>query len=214
MVAVGFHLFFTTFATLFAICNPLGNAAIFLSITGGEKSDERRSQALRGCLYMLAILLAFFFFGQVIMQFFGLSLPGIRLAGGLVIMKIGFNLLTPSPKHNHSPEEHAEAIEKPDISFSPLAMPLLAGPGSIASVVGMAALIPHANVWDYGQVIAAIFAVVFVCWILLANAERLIGFLGVNGANALTKIMGFILLCIGVQLNIDGVLELVKQAAG
>lgn len=204
-------LFLTTFAALFAICNPLGNAAIFLSITQGEKSAQRRAQALKGCLYMLAILLAFFFFGQAIMHFFGLSLSGIRIAGGLVIVKIGFNLLTPSPNHNHSPEDHAEAVDKPDISFSPLAMPLLAGPGSIASVIGMGAVIQHPNLVNYGQIVGAIVAVVLVCWVLLTNAGRLMGFLGVNGANALTKIMGFILLCIGVQLCIDGVGDLVTQ---
>ncbi len=100
-------------------------------------------------------------------------------------------------------------MEKPDISFSPLAMPLLAGPGSIASVIGIGALLHQPDIGDDAQVVAAIVAVVLLCWVLLANAERLMGFLGVNGANALTKIMGFILLCIGVQLVIEG-LSLVK----
>lgn len=209
-MGVDFTLFVTTFATLFAICNPLGNAAIFLSITTGEKSEERQKQAFMGSVYMLAILLAFFFFGTAIMNFFGLSLPGIRIAGGLVIMKIGFNLLTPQPDHNHSEEEHKEAVKKPDISFSPLAMPLLSGPGSIAAVIGLTALHRTFTPWDYGQMLGAIVAVVVLCWVILANSERLLAVLGVNGANALTKIMGFILLCIGVQLNIAGITELVQ----
>ncbi len=209
------ELFATTFATLFAICNPLGNAAIFLSITSGEKTELRQQQALMGCVYMLAILLTFFLFGQALMQFFGLSLPGIRIAGSLVIVKIGFNLLTPREhaERTHNADEHEEAVAKPDISFSPLAMPLLAGPGSIASVIGLTALVPHPAAWDYAQFVGGIVAVVLVCWIILANSERLLGVLGVNGANALTKIMGFILLCIGVQMGIDGVLEIVRSLA-
>lgn len=202
-------LFFTTFAALFAICNPLGNAAIFLSITGGEKTEIRHQQALKGCLYMLAILLVFFFFSSAIMNFFGLSLPGIRIAGGLVIMKIGFSLLSPKEPQNHTPEEHAEAVDKPDISFSPLAMPLLAGPGSIATVIGLSSSAKAFNLWDHGQMLAAILLVCFLSWLILLNSERLLKLLGVNGTNALTRIMGFILLCIGVQLIIDGVLELV-----
>lgn len=209
---MNFEIFLTTFAALFAICNPLGNAAIFLSITEGEKSALRQQQALKGCIYMLAILLAFFFFGQAIMSFFGLSLPGIRIAGGLVIVKIGFGLLAPKQVDTHSPEEHAEAVAKSDIAFSPLAMPLLAGPGSIATVIGLTAAKTSQSAWAYGEMLGAIIAVVLVCWVILANSERLLGLLGVNGANALTKIMGFILLCIGVQLLIDGVMQLVKTA--
>ncbi|WP_411828022.1 MarC family NAAT transporter [Luteolibacter sp. AS25] len=203
-------VFLTTFAALIAICNPLGNAAIFLSITDGEKSGERHAQATRGCIYMLLILLAFFFCGQAIMSFFGLSLQGIRIAGGLVIVKIGFGLLTPETKDTHTDEEHEEALDKPDISFSPLAMPLLSGPGAIATVIGLSAN-SGGRYWAYSQMIMAIFAVVMICWVILINSERLLGFLGVNGANALTKIMGFILLCIGVQLCINGVLELVSK---
>ncbi|MGC1481984.1 MAG: MarC family protein, partial [Chthoniobacterales bacterium] len=94
----------------------------------------------------------------------------------------------------------------------PLAMPLLAGPGSIATVIGLTAAKTSQSAWAYGEMLGAIIAVVLVCWVILANSERLLGLLGVNGANALTKIMGFILLCIGVQLLIDGVMQLVKTA--
>lgn len=204
-------LFFTTFAALFAICNPLGNAAIFLSITEGEKSELRHEQALKGCIYMLGILLVFFFFSSAIMSFFGLSLPGIRIAGGMVIVKIGFGLLSPKEPQNHTPAEHAEAVEKSDISFSPLAMPLLAGPGAIASVIGFTSSLKTFNLWDHGQILVAIVLVCLLTWVILVNSERLLKLLGVNGANALTRIMGFILLCIGVQLLIDGVLELVPS---
>ncbi len=164
----------------------------------------------KGCVYTLAILLAFFFFAQAIMTFFGLRLPRIRIAGGLVIVETGLGMLSPKAEDIHTPGEHREAVAKPHIAFSPLAMPLLAGPGSIASVTGLTVAKDAPSAWDYGQLVGAIVIVVLVCWAILANAERLLGLLGMNGANALTKIMGFILLCIGVQLLIDGVMPLMK----
>lgn len=200
------HLFVAVIATLFPITNPLGNAAIFVSITDGENREQRRQQALKGSIYMFLILTAFFLAGNFIMTFFGLSLAGIRIAGGLVITKIGFNLLNPSRKHTHTDEENEEAKQKADVSFSPLAMPLLAGPGAIAAIMGMISLMPSHALANYLAIIAGVFVVSIICWLVLRESEALIKHLGVNGANALTRIMGFLLLCIGVQLIINGYL--------
>ena len=200
------HLLVAVIATLFPITNPLGNAAIFLSITDGENREQRRQQAFKGCLYMFFILTAFFLGGDLIMKFFGLSLEGIRIAGGLVISKIGFDLLAPKREQTYSDEEHQEAKEKPDVSFSPLAMPLLAGPGAIASIMGMISLMPSRAPVNYLAIVGGVFLVCTISWLVLRESEYLMKWLGVNGANALTKIMGFILLCIGVQLVINGYL--------
>lgn len=195
-----------TFATLFPITNPLGNAAIFLSITKGQNIAQKRRQAFMGSLYMFFILEGFFLGGSYIINFFGLSMPGIRIAGGLVVTKIGFNLLTPKQEQTHSEEENQEAKRKEDISFSPLAIPLLAGPGGIASIMGMASLLPSEKVLPYFAVSIGILLASITCWGVLRESEWITQFLGVNGSNALTKIMGFLLLCIGVQLLIDGIL--------
>jgi multiple antibiotic resistance protein len=197
-----------TVATLLPITNPLGNAAIFLSITEGDTSAERRTQALKGAIYMFGILCLFFLAGTLIMDFFGLTLEGIRIAGGMVIVKVGFNLLTPKVEHTHTPEEHAEAKTKDDIAFSPLAIPLLSGPGAIAAIMGLAANLPVRDMVHQGVVVIGILLVCLACWLVLRESERLLGLLGVNGANALTKIMGFLLLCMGVQLAIAGITAL------
>lgn len=202
------HLYLAVLVTLFPITNPLGNAAIFLSLTTGENREARRQQAFKGCIYMFVILAAFFLGGQFIMKFFGLSLPGIRIAGGLVITRIGFNLLSPKTEHTHTQEEHQEARSKADIAFSPLAMPLLAGPGAIASIMGMTTTLPVPSLVNYLSVLGGILTVSALCWLVLRQAGWLMKLLGVNGANALTKIMGFLLLCIGVQLVINGWLQL------
>ena len=206
-----FHLILATFATLFPITNPLGNAAIFLSITKGQNIALRRRQAFMGSLYMFFILEGFFLGGSFIINFFGLSMPGIRIAGGLVVTRIGFNLLTPKQEQTHSEKENQEAKKKNDISFSPLAIPLLAGPGAIASIMGMASLLPSGKIVPYFAVSIGILLASITCWGVLRESEWIIKFLGVNGSNALTKIMGFLLLCIGVQLLIDGILAVLPN---
>lgn len=199
-----FHAFVLTYAALFPICNPFGNAAIFLSITDGEKAAQRHQQALKGCLYMLGILLVFLVAGNAIMRFFGISLDGVRIAGGLVVAHVGFKLLSPKREDTHSKEENAEAVAKSDISLSPLAIPLLAGPGSMAVVMSLSSL---QDSWFSVHMLglaAGIFAVCLTCWLMLREADSVLGVLGVNGANALTKVMAFLLLAIGVQLAMDG----------
>ena len=198
------HSFAMTYAALFPIANPLGNAAIFLSITPGEKSGQRRSQALKGSIYMFLILLLFFIAGNFLMRFFGITLDGIRIAGGLVVAHVGFKLMTPKKEDTHGPEEEAEARAKPDISLSPLAIPLLAGPGSMAVVMSLSTFHPSAFQAGMAGIAAGIAAVCLTCWVMLREAEIVLRVLGVNGANALTKIMAFLLLAIGVQLTLNG----------
>ncbi len=203
-----YALFLAVCMTMLPITNPLGCAAIFLSMTEGNSLAERRSQALRGSIYMFILLCGFFLCGALIMKFFGLTLPGIRIAGGLVVAKIGFDLLAANTKADHTKEEHAEARRKDDIAFSPLAMPLLAGPGAIAAIMGLAGNLETHDVAHYSVVIAAILTVSAICWVILRSSDQLLKFLGVNGAHALTKFMGFLLLCMGVQLVINGITAL------
>jgi len=196
--------FAMTYAALFPIANPLGNAAIFLSITPGEKSTQRQSQALMGSLYMFGILLLFFVAGNFVMRFFGITLDGVRVAGGLVVAHVGFKLMNPKKEDTHGPEEEAEAKAKPDISLSPLAIPLLAGPGSMAVVMSLSTYHPTVLHTGMSGIAAGIAAVCLTCWVMLREAELVLRVLGVNGANALTKIMAFLLLSIGVQLTLNG----------
>ena len=199
------HLALITLSSLLPITNPLGNAAIFLSLTKTNSACERHLLAARACLYMFIILCVCLFAGNAVIHFFGLSLEGIRIAGGLLIMKYGFDQLEPRREKTHSDEEHAEARKKVDISFSPLAMPLLAGPGAIAAVMSSSSLVKSPSVFSYLSICMGLIITCLICWMVLRGSETLMKFLGVNGANALTKIMGFILLCMGVQLTIDGI---------
>ena len=148
------ELIIGTVIALLQLINPLAATPAFLAITEGDSEERRREQALKGCLYMVGILVAFLIGGTFIMNFFGLSLPGMRIAGGLLVAGIGASMLSP-PAGRAGPDdrETAAARAKRDISFTPLAMPTLSGPGSIAVTLGLQLARPRpARLWgDYSR---------------------------------------------------------------
>lgn len=198
-------IFLGTFIGLLPIINPLSAGPTFLAITEGDNEERRREQALKGCLYMVAILVSFLIGGSFIMSFFGISIPGLRIAGGILLTGIGMDMLA-SARGAAKPddEERAAAVKKADISFSPLAMPMLSGPGSIAVTLGFTSL---ADGWiDYAAIIAGIVCVAIITYIVLRLSTRMVKFIGPVGVNAMTKIMGFLIMSIGVQFVVNGVL--------
>ena len=130
----GLTYILSTVGALLPIVNPLSAVGLVMSITADLTEQERTEQIRRACIYMFCILTAFLVAGGLIMNFFGISIPGLRIAGGLVIAVVGFGMLFAPPSGNKG---GAEAAPKRDIAFTPLAMPSLAGPGSIAVVIGM-----------------------------------------------------------------------------
>ena len=199
------EIFLSILAALFPIMNPFGNAAIFHSLTLNHSVAERQAFARRASIYAIAILLVFFVGGAVLIKFFGISIDGIRIAGGLVITRFGFAQLNPDSSSTHPADEHAEAMAKDDIAFSPLAMPLLAGPGAIAAVMTSGSALQGRGLGVHLLAAISICVVGSLCWLILRYADPLMNKLGVTGARALTKIMGFLLLCMGVQLVINGI---------
>src|SRR3954469_8228817 len=186
-------IFLGTFIGLLPIINPLAAAPTFLAITEGDSPVRRREQALKGCLYMVAILVSFLVGGTFIMGFFGISIPGLRIAGGILMTGIGMDMLLArkAAAKAEDEEERAAAVKKPDISFSPLAMPMLSGPGSIAVTLGFTSL---ADGWfDYLAIIAGIVCVALITYIVLRLSTRIVKFIGPVGVNAMTKIMGFLI---------------------
>ena len=127
---------FSTVAALLPIVNPLSAVGMVVGITANLSEQERIRQVRRACVYMFFILTTFLVAGGLIMNFFGISIPGLRITGGLIISYLGFKMLFPD-QVMISGQEHAEAVSKQDVSFTPLAMPGLSGPGSIAVVIGI-----------------------------------------------------------------------------
>jgi multiple antibiotic resistance protein len=198
-------IFLGTFIGLLPIINPLAAAPTFLAITEGDSDARRREQARKGCFYMICILVSALTGGTFIMNFFGISIPGLRIAGGILMAGIGMGMLTNQQKLGKPDEEEREAArKKTDISFSPLAMPMLSGPGSIAVTLGFTSLATH---WtDYLAIIAGIISIAALTYAMLRVSGKIVAIIGPVGVNAMTKIMGFLIMCIGVQFVVNGVL--------
>ena len=196
-------LVLATVVGLLPICNPPSTAVLFLTMVQGYPRQHQYQQALMAAVYMAAILLVFFAAGSLIMTFFGISLPGVRIAGGLIIAGVGFGMLKTDPPEEVSEETKQEAQQMQDIAFTPLAMPSLAGPGAIAVVITMAS--SAGGVAGHLAVTIGILFVAAVAWFVLRTAPAVIKFLGATGLNALTRIMGFLLVCVGVQFVVMGI---------
>jgi multiple antibiotic resistance protein len=200
------QLILGTVVALLPVINPVASAPVLLSITEGDSEARRAWQVKRGCIFMVAILVGFLFGGGFIIRFFGISIPGIRIAGGLLVSGIALSMLATPHEDADERRRREEARAKRDISFSPLAMPMLSGPGSIALTIGFTSL---ADRWlDYVAIILGIVVVAVISYVTLRLSGRMVRLIGANGTNALTKFMGFLLLCIGVQFIVNGALSI------
>lgn len=204
----------STVGALLPIVNPLSAVGLVVSITANLDEQERTEQIRRACIYMFFILTAFLVAGGLIMRFFGISIPGLRIAGGMIVSYLGFRMLFPETAAI-SGQEQAEARAKADISFTPLAMPSLSGPGSIAVVIGMSTTVQGSGhvVLGHALVATGIAITAVISYVVLKAATRLDKILGATGMNAMARIMGFLLICIGIQFVINGVLG-VQHLAG
>lgn len=203
-------LLIATFTSLFSIVNPFNATPVFLALT--EKDDEATKIriAKKTSVYMLGVLIVFFLAGSYIMDFFGLSLPGIRIAGGLMLASSAFGMLNPETRGQKvTKEEVAEGTEKDDPSFTPLAMPLLSGPGSIATVLAFAT--ESQSISQDLMIGVSIMLICLTSYIVLRVSPLLTRVMGKTGLAVLTKIMGFIVLCVAIQFIINGVVPILKS---
>jgi len=206
-----FELAIAALAALFSVVNPVGAVPMFLALTPDHTRQERHWTAFYTSLYFVLILLAFFLGGSYILSFFGISLNAMRIAGGLVILSSGYALLEGKFEQNRAINQQVreEALERHEIAFSPMAMPMLSGPGSISLLISMYAENPD---WLNRAVIALVIVVTgAIIFGILRSSPYLHRALGVTGLKAMSRIMGFIVMTIGVQYIIGGIVELVKN---
>jgi multiple antibiotic resistance protein len=190
------EILLATFTTLFSVVNPFGAMPVFLTLTSHDTGSERLSTAFRACLYMVAILSVAYLGGQYILNFFGINIQHLRIAGGVLLMRSAFDLLTPGANRDRvGPDTLEESAHKDDISFTPLAMPMLSGPGSMAICIGLI----RPTYFDKAMTIAGFGLVALASFVVLASSLRLTRVLGKPGMAALARIMGFITLAIGVN---------------
>lgn len=217
--AVNTHLcamdfFFATLFSLFSIVDPPGVIPVYVAMTGDRPLAERNKIALHTSLYFLLILVSFFLAGTYILSFFGLTIHSLRIAGGITLLMSGFGLMSGRFAERRGYDEKAEkqSQQRTDIAFSPLAMPLLSGPGSISYLITQFQQHPDWN--ERAKILGAIVAVAFLVWLCLRVAPFLFRVFGAGGLNAIARIMGFLVIAIGVQLIVDGAVNLVKVGLG
>ncbi len=203
-------LFITIFASLFSVVNPLGAVPVYLAMTPDETPRDRRFLALKTSLWFSGILIAFFLAGTYILSFFGISLDALRIAGGLVILNSGYALLSGKFESNRvGSKVKKEAVEKEDISFTPMAMPMLSGPGSISLLISEFLL--HPTWGERMLIIGVVLTLGLVVFLILWSAPQLFKLLGKSGLKAISRMMGFLVMAIGVQYVIGGVVGLVEN---
>ena len=196
------------------IVNPPGAVPLVMTVAAHLPAAERLRQIRRACVYTFVMMAGFLLAGGLIMSFFGISVPGMRIAGGMIVASLGFQMLFPSAPLP-SRELERETGHKADIAFTPLAMPGLAGAGTFAVIMSLSsqasARLGFERVLDFTAVLLAIVIVALLCFATLRAAERLQRVLGPTGMIALTRLTGFLMVCIGVQFIIDGLTAILRD---
>lgn len=206
------ELFITIFSALFSVINPLGTVPIFVALTKDDAKHHRNKTALWTAVNVLAILLIAFFAGKYVLAFFGISLNSLRLAGGLIIATSGFALLTGSFAKHKGMKKSSVQVDvqtRTEVSLTPLAIPMLAGPGSISLLITFNHM--YQSQTQIISAVAAMFAVCFTVFAILRGAPLIVKLLGASGINAVSRIIGFIVIAIGVEYVVAAVTEIQKS---
>ena len=197
-----------TLTSVLFIVDPIAVIPTYLVITQGDTQEQRAATARRACIAATVILIAFALFGTLIFQMFGITLEAFRIAGGLILWVVAMDMLHGERRTQESRPEIAEGQAKEDVAITPLAMPMLAGPGAISTIMvlaGQARTLPE-KVVVHGSIVSTL----VISWIVLRVGERLVLRMGQTGIRVMTRIMGLLLAAIAVQFVITGVRESLK----
>ena len=205
------HTFLLIYAGLFPIVNPIGSAPIFLSLTRPWSMAERNSLALRVAINSFFLLLGSLFIGSHVLDFFGITLPVVRVAGGMVVTAFGWKLLHEGESPQILKKPDASGTTKgPDTAFYPLTMPLTVGPGSIAVAITLGSQWPKTAHWAdlgiiAGAAVSGLLAMSVTVYVAYRFAGQVLRAMGESGTKAVMQLTAFILLCIGVEIVWSGV---------
>lgn len=206
-------LFLATFTTLLAIINPFEALPVYLGFAEHMDDKARRSLALRSCLYSLLLMFFFLIFGTLLLKVFGVPMAMVRIAGGIILTRIGFQLFS-SPSSIGGPGPNGGGNGNGgDPAFVPLAMPIMFGPGAMATIIGMASQVQRSDTEIKGllAVSAALVATMATTYLFLAGGKRLQHWLGPRGIDAATRIVGFFVASMGIGMALDGVIEALQM---
>ena len=202
-------LLLLSITSLFALINPIGIIPTYIAIIKSYNHKERKSITLRAVLIAFCILITFSLIGTLIFEFFNITIFAFKIVGGILFFRIGLNMVESKISRTKStPKEEEEALTKEDIAYSPIGIPLIAGPGAITSVM---ILSEQANmIYDKIIFIFAITICMILTYIILSAANKLSDKIGTTGLRIIQRIMGIILMVISVQFIIDGITPLIE----
>lgn len=188
----------SVFLAFFAIMNPIANTAVFVGLTGNETRTIQQKIAFKALLLTFFIIMIFAILGNTIFHLFGITLPALRITGGILVFLIGYQMLHGENSKMHQPAENNDA----DVAVSPLAVPILAGPGTIATAMNYSAT------GDWSEIFITITAFSMLClftYFCFVFGQRLVQLIGVSGISIVTRLMGLILAVIGIQMLLEGI---------
>lgn len=207
LAAPSVQYFVVTLTSIFFLVDPFAAIPAFLVITADAGEREHRRLALKAALTCFIVLSAFALMGSLIFRFFGITLPAFQIAGGIILILMGLEMLQARRSATHeTPGETAEGASKEDAGIIPLGIPMLAGPGAISTV--MVLMGPSPSWWKMEVVLIAITITSIASFLILAAAERVGKFLGETGIRILMRLMGLLLTAIAVQFIVNGLAEL------
>ena len=196
----------SVFMGFFAIMNPIANTPVFLGLTAEESPEMRRKVAAKALIVSFVIILVFAAAGKLIFSLFGISLPAFRVMGGILVALVGYHMLQggehSSVQHPSEEDKRKSQEAELEVAITPLAMPILAGPGTIATAMNFAST---GGVSEFVVMIGAFFILCVISYVFFISGERFVKYIGDNGIKVVTRLMGLILGVIGVQMLIDGI---------
>ncbi len=189
------------FTSFFTLTNPLGTMPVFLTMTNDMDERQRRAIVRRATIVAFITLMVFVFSGQFLFKFFGISTNGFRIAGGVIIFKIGFDMLQARYTSLRLKQEEIKTYAN-DISITPLAIPMLCGPGAIANAI---VLMQDTHTLEMKGVLIAVIAFIYLfAYLILGFSTRIVRYLGETGNNVMMRLMGLILMVIAVECFVGG----------
>ena len=200
----------TVFMGFFAIMNPIANTPIFLGLTNGNDRETVKSIALRSVFVAFIIISVFALSGKVIFDLFGITLYSLRITGGILVFLIGFHMLQGDSTHKKAKEKVNSNAQKEatlGVAISPLAMPILAGPGTIATAMNFATT---GSILETSITIISFGLLCILTYVLFVFGERFVKAVGPSALNVITRMMGLILAVIGMQMLIEGIEQAYK----
>ena len=200
-------------SAIFFVVDPMGAIPVFMAMTRDDPTQKKRDMAGRACVVAFFVLTTFAVAGTLIFKVFGITLGAFKVAGGVLLLLTSIEMLRAQPQRTRmTPEEEQEGAEKEDVAVFPLAIPLLAGPGSIATVTALMGRAPRKLF-----AIPVVLSIAVTCvasYLMLVAAERISRFLGVTGLSVMNRVIGLIIGAIAVQFMFDGLSDTFPGLAG